>query len=213
VADAATLPPPHHDPQTVREATDALLAEQRYRDGMGLGYDERTRGFLAHLEERLAWLIDQVAALRETHPLLYWTLVVALAAVAALLIAHVLYTVRKGSRATPPGERTVGEVIREQTLATLQQRVADAEAAGELSLALRLRFALSAAQVVGLARLRTLGHLTYRELAAAVDAGGGGQGGGFAEAVVVVEDTYYGGLPLDESRYRQCVADLERGAP
>lgn len=212
MADAGSLSPPHHDPQSVREATDALLAEQRYRDGMGLGLD-RTRGFLAHIEERLAWLIDQVAALRETHPLLYWTLIVALAAVAALLIAHVLYTVRKGTRAAVPGERTVGEVIREQTLVSLQRQVTDAEAAGNLPLALRLRFALAAAEVVGLPRLRTLGHLTYRELAAAVAVGGDGQARGFAAAVGVVEDTYYGGRSLAEDRYQRCVADLGQGAP
>ncbi len=216
MADEGPLPPPPHDPERVRDATDALLAEDHFRDGMGLGYDERTRGFLEHLEQRLAWLIEQITALRETHPLVYWTLLIVLGVVAALLVAHIAYTVRRGSRAPEAAGRTVGELIREQTLETLRRRVAEAEAEGAWARALRLRFALAAAEVVGLPRLRTLGHLTYRELVAAVAertvAGPGSGGGALGEVLVVVEDTTYGGRELDQARYRECVARLGSGA-
>lgn len=54
---------------------------------------------LAWLQEWLAWLNESLESLAFYSPALYWTLVYALAAIAALLIAHMVWTLRVALKA------------------------------------------------------------------------------------------------------------------
>lgn len=192
----------------VRETTDALIAERHFRDGMGLSRDEEVGRFVDVLWSRIVAWVDALIHLQETHPVLYWLLLVGLVVVAVALVWHITYSVRRSNR--PEGARrgVVGEVVRESDLGSLEQRYRDAAAAGDLSLALRLLFAVTVAERIGLARLRVLGHLTYRELLRLV--AGSGPVPGLDVAVGVIEETLYAGRELDVATFDRCVDDIER---
>ncbi len=209
MADAGPLAAPPHDPGAVRQVADELLAEQRYARGLGL-QEQDPGGALAAVWDRIVGLLRAMVDLQESAPVLYWLLVGGLVLLAAALIAHIVYTVRRGAAAGRAGvPRPVEELVRETDVELLRRMVARAEEDGDLAGALRARFALVLASVLGPARLRTLGHLTYRELVRTARRHGAGPG--LDEAMLAIEESTYAGMPLDEARYRRCVRDLEQG--
>ena len=197
-------------PDTVREATQALLDERRYREGMRLEQGEAD-DFVDVLYNRISDWVLSLIALQESNPLLYWLLVTGLVVVAGLLTWHIVYSVRRSSRAPVRPPTAVGEVVGTSDLDALWQRHRDATADGDLLLALQLRFAITMAASIGLPRLRNLGHLTYRELVAV-----GQQSGATWElegTVGAIEQALYGGQDLDEEQYRRCLDALGPGEP
>jgi hypothetical protein len=206
-----TLPPPPQDPRTVDQALEELLAERHYREGLGLGYGDSVETFFENLRQRIQDLLLAIIDLRENDPLLYWMLVVALVSLAGFMVWHIVYTVRKGSSVPASAASTLGDLVDEPDVDALWRRFQEAEAAGDLPGALRLRFAIAASYSLGFARLRSLGHLTYRELlrltarTAPVT--------GLEQMVGAIEQTYYAGQPLDEERYRACVTAVGGGRP
>jgi len=200
--------PPPHDPAAVREATEALLAEARYREGMKLRQDGEVDRFLDVLWARIVSWVAALIHLQETHPVLYWLLLLGLIVVAVAMVWHITYSVRRSSR--PQGERkfVVGDVVGEGDLASLRQRFDTALQEGDLARALRLRFALAVAERIGMARLRSLGHLTYRELLQLVSRADPVPG--LASAVGVIEETLYAGRELDTEAFHRCVDGIDR---
>jgi hypothetical protein len=195
-----------HDPEIVRETTRTLLEQRRFREGMHLEQGEPD-DFVDVLYQRIGDWIVALIDLQETNPVLYWALVGGLLAVAALLVWHIVYTVRRSSRAPVRAPGAVGEVVGASDLDTLRQRQRAAAAGGDLLLALQLRFAISVAASIGVPRLRNLGHMTYRELIAV------GQRAGvpadLAPTVDAIEQALYGGQELDAQQYERCVGALE----
>jgi len=208
VGEEALYPPPSQDPETVRQATDALLAEKRFREGMGLRKDEDLEAFIERLQDTIASFVTAIIDLQVNSPLLYWGLVVGLILILILLVWHIIYTVRRGSAPQDTAKRTVADIVREADLGALWVQVREAEAAGDLGQALRIRFAIAVARAIGLERLRGLGHLTYRELVAAMPATH--PRAELERAVGIIEDTYYAGNPLAAERYRSCVDAMGR---
>lgn len=208
MGEEALYPPPPQDPETVRQATEVLLAQKRYREGMGLRRNEDIEAFVDRLEHVVVSFIDAVVALQESSPFLYWLLVTGLILILILLTWHIIYTVRRGSSVPEKASRTVADIIRESDLEELRKQVRELEAAGDLGQALRVRFAIAVARAIGLERLRGLGHLTYRELVVLMPASH--SGAALEQAVQTIEDTFYAGNPLAPERYRSCVDALNR---
>ncbi len=208
MADEA-LPPPPQDPQTVDQVLEELLAERHYREGLGLGYGEEVENFLELVRQRIQGLLLMIIELRETNPVAYWALVVGLVLLATAMVWHIVYTVRRGSAVPVAGERTLGDVVEEPDVDALWRRFREAEVGGDLAGALRLRFAIAAATLIGFGRLRSLGHMTYRELLRM--AAQRGPVTGLESMVTTIEETYYAGQPLDEERYQRCLARVEGG--
>lgn len=208
MSDPVGQQPPPHDPAAVREATDALLAERHFRDGMNISRDEEVGRVLDVLWARIVALVDGLIHLQETNPVLYWLLLVGLAAVAAAMVWHITYSVRRSSRQVGARRGVVGVVVGEANLGSLEQQYRDAARGGELSQALCLLFAIVVAERIGLVRLRALGHLTYRELLRMVARTEPVAG---LEAVVgVIEETLYAGRELDAATFSRCVDGVER---
>lgn len=206
-----SLPPPPEDREAIDRTLEELLAERHYREGMGLGYGDEVETFLEELRRRIQDLILAIIDLRETDPLLYWLLVVGLVLLAAGMIWHIVYTVRRGSSVPATADDTLGDIVAEPDLEALWARFEDAERAGDLPAALRLRFAIAVASSLGFGRLRSLGHLTYRELLRMTLARGSFPG--LEPLVGTIEETYYAGRPLDGDRYRRCVDSVGGGRP
>lgn len=191
--------PPPPDPQTVRQATEALLEERRFREGMGLARDEDVRRFIDVLWGKVASWVGALIQLQESNPLLYWLLVAGLAAVASLMIWHIVYSVRRSSRARTGRVGVVGDVVGDLGLEDLRGRYRQAVERGDLATALQLHFVVEVATVIGVARLRSLGHMTYRELLTLARVQG------LTPAVTAIEETVYGGQELAEERFWRCV--------
>jgi hypothetical protein len=194
------------DPEVVRDTTSTLLEQRRYREGMRLEQGEPD-DFVDVLYQRIGDWILALIDLQETNPVLYWAVIVGLVVIAGLLVWHITYTVRRSSRTPVRAPSAVGEVVGTSDLDALRQRQREAVAAGELLLALQLRFAIAVAESIGVPRLRNLGHMTYRELIAV------GQRAGVPEDLVptvdAIEQTLYGGQELDDRKYERCVRALE----
>ncbi len=205
------LPPPPQEPQTVDQALEELLSERHYQEGLGLGYGDSVETFLENLRRRIEDLLLAIIDLRENDPLLYWMLVVGLVALAGFMIWHIVYTIRKGTAVPASAASTLGDLVDEPDVDALWRRFREAEADGDLPGALRLRFAIAASYSLGFARLRSLGHLTYRELLRMTVRTSPVPG--LEEMVGVIEQTYYAGQPLDEERYRACVTAVGGGRP
>lgn len=197
-----------HDPEVVREATRTLLEQRRFREGMQLEQGEPD-DFVDVLYQRIGDWVVALIDLQETNPVLYWLVVTGLIVTAALLVWHIVYTVRRSSRAPARAPGAVGDVVGTSDLDALWQRQRDAAAAGDLLLALQLRFAIAVATSIGVQRLRNLGHMTYREL----DAVGqrAGIGADLAPTVDTIEQALYGGKELGARQYERCVRALEPG--
>jgi len=193
----------------VDRTLEELLDERHYREGLGIGYGDEVETFLELLRRRIGDLILAVIDLRESDPLLYWLIVVALVLLAAGMIWHIVYTVRRGSRVPTKAEDTLGDIVDEPDVAALWSRFEEAERGGDLPAALRLRFAIAAATVLGFGRLRSLGHLTYRELLRLTQ--NRSRMPGLEAVVSTIEETYYAGRPLDEEHYRRCVDGVGGG--
>lgn len=197
-----------HDPEIVRETTRTLLQERRFREGMHLEQGEPD-DFIDVLYQRIGDWIVALIDLQETNPVLYWALIVGLVVVAALLVWHITYTVRRSSRSPVRAPGVLGEVVGASDLDALWQRQRAAASVGDLLLALQLRFAIAMGASIGVPRLRNLGHMTYRELVAV------GQRAGvpadLAPTVDAIEQTLYGGKELDARQYERCVRALEPG--
>jgi len=197
-----------HDPEVVREAARSLLEQRRFREGMRLEQGEPD-DFVDVLFGRIGDWVLALIDLQETNPVLYWLLVAGLITVAALLTWHIVYSVRRSSRAPARPRSAVGEVVGTSDLDALRQRQHGAIADGDLLLALQLRFAIAVAASIGVPRLRNLGHLTYRELIAVGQRAG--VGADLAPTVDAIEQTLYGGQDLDVRRYERCIEALDPG--
>jgi hypothetical protein len=208
------LPAPPHDPEAVREATDALLVQQHYQHGMNLGRSEDVERFIDRLWDTVGAFVNALIDMQETNPALYWLVVLGLITAAGLLIWHITYSVRRSSRAAPSTSERIGDLIEQADHGSLWQQFHGAVDAGELGLALRFRFAIAVAEVIGMARLKTLAHLTYRELVAITGRSDGGEALELDAAVSAIEETLYAGRELDEDRFERRLAGLggrERG--
>jgi len=197
----------------VRELTDELLQQQHYQHGMNLGRSEDVERFIDRLWDTVASFVNALIQLQETNPLLYWLVVVGLVVVAAGLIWHVTWSVRRSSRtrASTPGR--IGELLDQADARTLWAHYREALADGDLGLALRYRFAIAVGEAIGVGRLQSLGHLTYRELVGVAQRHGWGDAAELDQAVAAIEESLYAGRPLDEARFSRRVRGLGGGPP
>jgi hypothetical protein len=75
----------------VRDLAGKILARPEYADANGI--HSKVEGWLARFLERLFSWFSQLQVMRDSSPLLYWLVVLAIAGVSVALIAHVTWTV------------------------------------------------------------------------------------------------------------------------
>jgi hypothetical protein len=96
--------------QAVRQLANDILARPEYAGAVGLSAQTQSRLF--KWLEKILDTISRLQLLRASSPLLFWTIVLAIALVSGALVAHVTWTIWRALSApepAPPGAESAGD--------------------------------------------------------------------------------------------------------
>ncbi|NSW57167.1 MAG: DUF4129 domain-containing protein [Armatimonadetes bacterium] len=183
---------------------EAILAQPEYRRGVPL-----IQKLLEWIDELLrSWWGDEVFALKEAWPGLYWGIVALLIVALALLLAHILITIRNAfregvvTRAPAPRGRSADP-------AQLREQARRLASAGRLHEAVHLLFEAVVRQLDRAGALRYDPASTNWEYVAALGDHPTIRSE-LQELARELDVVWYGGVPLDGDRFEECAAKLDR---
>lgn len=197
------LPPSGHDPESVRDIADSILADPRY-DQPGESLPDRVIDWFG---EQIGKVLGSLVG-SGTGTVIAWTLVLAAIAVTVLLI------VRFGRAGLiPPRQRREGRVMVELTRSPAEWRseAVALESAGRWRDGLRCRHRALIAELVARGAVADLAGRTAREYVSDVERARPPATGALTEATDLFEAAWYGARPTgpsEASRFEDLASEV-----
>lgn len=200
------------DPDAVRAALHAILAQRSYRFARG---SEAEQAWLQKLFDLWFRFRDWMSALSDRSPVWYWAIVLCLLAVLGAAIFHLAYTIRSGSRRHPERADAAGEPDAVAPERALREAADEAARRGDHLAALRALFRLLLLRYREKHPGRLLRGLTNRECARLWGADPA-RADAMQRLVALLDAKWYGGQRCSEAEYaamRSVCEDLLRRIP